>query len=287
MTRDHKPGLPSEEARINAAGGQVRSLARSFARFVSFRGPNNNEAGTTPSALPVRGWLAKQVIDGRVDGVLGVSRALGDFDLKAKDARPSTACGAGPKPWGRVSALPEVTTIRRCGWGVPITTEDALPLSPREEDAAGGNGSTDVDRRPRPELLLVACDGIWDHVSSEQAVRLVWDQLARAVEQENAPTLLCRALCNEALARGSDDNVTVLLALFDEPAAALSPFPPTAGPSAASPGLTMNMGLREDHPEHAQRNGVRPLPTAEAGVCGPETCCLPAEAWPPGGCWIS
>lgn len=93
-TRDHKPALPEESARIRRAGGAV---------LVS-----------------------------RLNGSLAVSRALGDFDYKA----------------GRALGVCEQL------------------VSPEPELFAW-------DRRPEDEFLILACDGVWDVLSNEDAASYV------------------------------------------------------------------------------------------------------------------
>ncbi|CAK0867099.1 unnamed protein product, partial [Prorocentrum cordatum] len=75
-SEDHKPGRQDESDRIRAAGGSV------------MRGP-------------LGGPL-------RVDGALAVSRAMGDFAYKLREADPAQC---------KVSAMPEVSTVTGCKAG--------------------------------------------------------------------------------------------------------------------------------------------------------------------------
>ena len=57
------------------------------------------------------------------------------------------------------------------------------------------------------EFLVLASDGLWDVMSNLQVAELAQDLIRR-----NIPfTSMARELCNEALLRGSQDNVTVIL----------------------------------------------------------------------------
>lgn len=116
LSLDHVPSLPEEADRIERSGG-----------FVS--------------------------MDNRVNGVLAVSRALGDVFLQ-----PAVT----PEP-----------TIRE------IVLEDG------------------------DELLILACDGLWDVVRDQQAVDI-------ALQHRNA---LSAATClrDAAFARGSEDNISVIV----------------------------------------------------------------------------
>lgn len=120
----------------------------------------------------------------RVNGVLGISRALGDRDLNK--------C---------ISAEPAIVSV---------------PLDPRHH-----------------RLLILACDGIWDVLTSQQALTLVGKYLEeqkailhtvaeRAIANETTTerghtilALAARALIDAAYERGSHDNLSALVILFD------------------------------------------------------------------------
>lgn len=95
MSIDHKPDLPSEKARITRAGGYVE--------------------------------------DSRVDGMLALSRALGDFEYKDKTSIKD------PKDY-KITAFPEIKTQKLTG---------------------------DV------EFVVLACDGIWDCMESQECVTYI------------------------------------------------------------------------------------------------------------------
>jgi protein phosphatase 1L len=118
LTLDHRPDLPEERARIEALGGKVISLDMA-----------------------------------RVQGMLAMSRALGDAPLK------------------------------------PFVT-------PEPRIAEGSLGRSD-------ELAVIACDGLWDVLTSEEAITMA---LTAAAPDEAA-----RLLREAALERGSTDNITVVV----------------------------------------------------------------------------
>lgn len=99
LSYDHKPDLPEERSRIIKAGGEV--------------------------------------VDGRVNGMLALSRAIGDFDYKTvtppKDAQPSWFMNNH-----MVTAYPDVV------------------IKPLHKDV---------------EFIVLACDGIWDCKSSDQVIQ--------------------------------------------------------------------------------------------------------------------
>lgn len=133
QTQDHKPGVPAEIARIEAAGGMVKN--------------------------------------GRVNTFLGVSRALGDFDYKN-----------------------------------PKKPQDEMVVTP----------CSDVYVIPKSgcDFIVLACDGVWDVLSSVDVIDLVRKGLATGKSAEEVAV----DLGNAAIAAKSDDNISVMLILL-KPAA--------------------------------------------------------------------
>ncbi|KAI3800883.1 hypothetical protein L1987_28982 [Smallanthus sonchifolius] len=128
MSQDHRPNHPSEQRRVEALGG-----------FVD---------------------------DGYLNGVLSVSRALGDWDMKL--------------PRGSASSLISEPEIQQ----IILTEED--------------------------EFLIIGCDGIWDVMSSQQAVKLV----TRGLRRHDDPEQCAKELVREALRLNTYDNLTVIVVCF-------------------------------------------------------------------------
>lgn len=105
LSKDHKPDLPEERARIIRAGGDV--------------------------------------IDSRVNGMLALSRAIGDFDYKPiappKDAQHS---------WFMQNHM--------------VTSYPDVQVKPLHKDV---------------EFLVLACDGIWDCKTSDEVIQYFRTQL--------------------------------------------------------------------------------------------------------------
>lgn len=112
-----------------------------------------------------------RVINQRVDGGLALSRAFGDFEYKMRSDLLQTQ--------QKVTAEPDSIYIRR---------------SPATDD-----------------FLVVACDGLWDVMSNEQACSIVYGFLKK---DNTNPVEICRHLVRAALDRGSRDNISVLLVFF-------------------------------------------------------------------------
>ena len=137
LTEDHKPNDPDEYARISKAGG-----------FVA---------------------------DGRVNGSLNLSRALGDLEYKqAKDL---------PAERQMVTAAPDIR-------------QEKL----HEED----------------EFFILACDGIWDVLTNQEAVDFVRERLFVG----DSPKEICEAMCDHCLAPDTNgcgkgcDNMSVIVVLL-------------------------------------------------------------------------
>lgn len=96
LSIDHKPDLPAEKRRVQRAGGFVE--------------------------------------EGRVNGIIAISRALGDWEYKNTQLKAED---------NMVSAYPEVIV-------------DTIT--------------------PNHDFLILACDGIWDCLTSQQAVDFVYEQ---------------------------------------------------------------------------------------------------------------
>ena len=142
LTREHKPTEHSEALRIHAAGGMVR--------------------------------------DGRVQGILAMSRAIGNATLK---------------PY--VSAAPDINIIElpACG-GVSVANSAAT-------------AEASISCLPS-SLAIIGTDGLWDVVSNGQAAAIVVAALDRGLGLENAVEQLICAAGGKAC----EDNATALVVNF-------------------------------------------------------------------------
>ncbi|CAE8643462.1 unnamed protein product [Polarella glacialis] len=155
LTEDHKPNLPVETARIEAAGGYI---------------------------------VEEELLSGmsyRVNGDLNLSRALGDLHYKKDVKRPPAE--------QLISGIPDTTKLT---W------------------------SAGVD-----EFVLLACDGVWECMSPQEAVNFVRRRLPPPGPQQLLAPVL-EALLDECCAahpkqRGGlgCDNITAVLVRFEDPEA--------------------------------------------------------------------
>ncbi|KAF5272182.1 hypothetical protein FQA39_LY01264 [Lamprigera yunnana] len=142
MSVDHKPEDDLESQRIIKAGGKVTS-------------------------------------DGRVNGGLNLSRAIGDHAYKQK--KELSDCEQ------MITALPDVRT---------------LTINPGED-----------------EFMVLACDGIWNFMSSQQVVDFVKNKLENAAEAEKL-SKICEEMFDYCLAPNTMcdgtgcDNMTAIVVQF-------------------------------------------------------------------------
>ncbi|XP_039954778.1 probable protein phosphatase CG10417 isoform X1 [Bactrocera neohumeralis] len=140
MSLDHKPEDEEESARIIKAGGRV-------------------------------------TLDGRVNGGLNLSRAIGDHAYKMNLELPAEA--------QMISALPDVRKLI-------ITPED--------------------------EFMVLACDGIWNYLSSEEVVDFVRQRLK---DDSKKMSQICEELFDTCLAPNTIgdgtgcDNMTAVIVRFE------------------------------------------------------------------------
>lgn len=115
------------------------------------------------------------ILHDRVNGMLAMTRALGDHVLK-----------------------------------MPILPNDVVSNVP---------DITSTDLTVQDDFVILACDGLWDVMNDQQAVQLVVDcirELAGFLPQLEADgrsiaEILARMLVEEALARGSNDNISCVV----------------------------------------------------------------------------
>jgi serine/threonine protein phosphatase PrpC len=60
--------------------------------------------------------------------------------------------------------------------------------------------------------MVMACDGLWDVISNDECIAKVTD----ALEKDQSGQYISRMLVDEALQRGSTDNITCMVILFKD-----------------------------------------------------------------------
>uniref|UniRef100_A0A1D1YVH7 protein-serine/threonine phosphatase n=1 Tax=Anthurium amnicola TaxID=1678845 RepID=A0A1D1YVH7_9ARAE len=128
------------------------------------------------------GWIA----DGRICGDISVSRAFGDLRFKTKK-NEMLEKGVKEGRWTQ-------KFISRVQFNGDLVT--SVP------------DIYQVDLGDDVEFILLASDGLWDYMKSRDAVAFVRNQLREHSDVQQA----CEALARAALDRGSEDNISVVIA---------------------------------------------------------------------------
>ncbi|XP_064605130.1 probable protein phosphatase CG10417 [Liolophura sinensis] len=189
LSFDHKPEDYPEQKRIELAGGKV-------------------------------------TVDGRVNGGLNLSRAIGDHFYKKNSALPAKD--------QMITAFPDIQST-------VLGQED--------------------------EFLVLACDGIWNYMSSQEVVDFVKKRLEDPLKRET-PSLICEEIFDHCLAPNTMgdgtgcDNMTCIIVLLDEafraagPAVAGQPEPQPSGIESESEnqpgGLKRDSSQMESCPDSEQ-----------------------------------
>jgi serine/threonine protein phosphatase PrpC len=138
--------------------------------------------------------LTRKVVVPRLLGELSVTRALGDIEYKLPHSNEYwDAADGAPFAGDLVSAEPDVVVVARRGTG-------SIP-----EDS-GSASSAQTCSAFTAEFLIIACDGLWDVMSSAEACRFV-----HTASAWQSPERVARALVDHALTLGSMDNISAVV----------------------------------------------------------------------------
>ena len=135
----------------------------------------------------------------RVCGELAVSRALGDRDFKASYHVNEQEGSSESATWASSLFLPYPEHHSRTFVGDLVTNQPDF-----QTYKVGEEGICD-------EFLLLACDGLWDVIDSDDAIRVTRDLLfEKGWDAKEAAARLAQL----ALHLGSSDNITVIVIRF-------------------------------------------------------------------------
>ncbi|KAL8596648.1 hypothetical protein ACOMHN_032590 [Nucella lapillus] len=196
LSVDHKPEDEKERQRIEKAGGRVTA-------------------------------------DGRVNGGLNLSRAIGDHFYKRKE-------GLSPEKQ-MITALPDIQTV-------------AVDMA--------------------DQFFVVACDGIWNSMSSQDCVDFIAERLKDPVKKAK-PSIICEELFDHCLAENTYgdgtgcDNMTCVLVVLHPQAGDTGGLPPqdTGDTGGLHPQAGDTGGL---HPQAGDTGGLHPQPGDNTGGLHPQ-----------------
>ncbi|KAL7690448.1 putative protein kinase domain, PPM-type phosphatase domain, protein kinase-like domain superfamily [Plasmopara halstedii] len=133
--------------------------------------------------------LGGHVVNNRVNGVMAITRAFGDLEFKGLlDATRGASRSRHSFGDAGIEKVPSLLTAK----------PDVINLDlNRQED----------------EFLLLACDGLWDVMTSEEAISIFRDRLRLHKDLQ----LAAHELAQEGIRRYSNDNVTVIAISLKSP----------------------------------------------------------------------
>ncbi|DBA04384.1 TPA: hypothetical protein N0F65_009980, partial [Lagenidium giganteum] len=136
--------------------------------------------------------LGGRVVNNRVNGVMAITRAFGDLEFKGMIGRmkPGSFISAPSSP-----GPPQFNPFQLEEEKIPALLTARPDISMLELDA-----KTD-------EFLVLACDGLWDVMTSEEAREIIRDRFHLHRDLQ----LVAKELAQEAIRRYSNDNITVVL----------------------------------------------------------------------------
>ena len=90
----------------------------------------------------------------------------------------------------------------------------------KDEEYTKGNNSGliadafvgEIQLNQEIQFCLIACDGLWDVLSYQEAIDFVAKKL---IETKNSPQQVSESIVRYALERGSQDNITALIIFFN------------------------------------------------------------------------
>ena len=177
--------------------------------------------------------LTAQIRDGRLFGVLAVSRSFGDSALKARQTRARTedreaqqaAVIASAAASAAAAAAPTFATASAAAAPPMPPTPPPPPPPPLASGAVAEESALDEREAlvavpevtktkitAQDEFVVVASDGVWDVLGSQKALNFV----RRRLRTHKCAQRAAGELVAEALALGSHDNTSALVVMFHQ-----------------------------------------------------------------------
>ncbi|KAA3459947.1 protein phosphatase 2C 57 [Gossypium australe] len=185
----------SVHAPVLSCAGKVQVLTDSHRPY----GSNKASLQEIRRIREAGGWIS----NGRICGDIAVSRAFGDTRFKTK--KNEFAYIIMPMVWDHLLRMLK-KGVEEKRWSEKfisrvVFNDDLVIASPDTFKVALGSDA---------EFVLLASDGLWDYINSSDAVAFVRNQLREHGDVQVA----CDALAQAALDKGSEDNVSIIIADF-------------------------------------------------------------------------
>ena len=174
LMKPHTPGRPDEEERIKLARGWITEEKELYMGRL-------HRMDLSDPVIRDKAQKVSRVTIHRVCGELAVSRSIGDPDYK--------------------NFIPDKKVDALFNWPEGHNESFAADLVIPNPEIDIYNITYD------DEFFIIACDGLWDVLSPQEAITRIKDKLLVGIEIN----LICEELCNLALKLGSSDNVTVVI----------------------------------------------------------------------------
>ena len=238
LTEDHKPNDSKERERLLAAGGSVvfggrcwrvthartqmmlatsRSLGDTqFKESWELAAADAAEEAEEAAEAAAEAALSAAETDGAGAAEAAAAPSAAEAAPAAAEAAAPSAAEAAPSAAEELDAVFDRTSAH-------AAKRPRLDLSKLADADAGGGGGHDgpelltaaptIATRPlgaSDRFLILACDGVWDVFSDQQAC----DSVSLALAQGGTPEAAARKLAGDAFAAGSEDNISVLVALL-------------------------------------------------------------------------
>ena len=122
--------------------------------------------------------------------------------------------GSDPSEQQRIRAAGGFITNERVSGMLAITR--SLGDAELKEFVSGNPFTSAIDLTEDDELVILACDGVWDVISDQEACEFVKSQMQKEAEKSNRldPNRLAEALVDLAMNQGSSDNISVIVILL-------------------------------------------------------------------------
>ncbi|GAA5893747.1 hypothetical protein JCM6882_003085 [Rhodosporidiobolus microsporus] len=222
-------GIDPSEGKPGSGGGEAPAPTRASATAASDSGDSTSGGGgikdkiknvlsgtnlaakVSPAASGTASPADGAQVNGAAKDVKAAKRTL--YTANAGDARAVLARGGhairlsydhkgtDPKEIQRVEAAGGYVANQRVNGYLAVTR--ALGDSQMKTFVVGAPYTTETTLRPEDDFLIIACDGLWDVCSDQEAV----DQIAKETDAQAASDRLLKF----ALGRHSTDNLSIIV----------------------------------------------------------------------------